>query len=169
MNLGANTAGEPSIGVDLKTGAVMTSSDLQTLKVHFDDSSSPARATWSDISAFTSKDSLDPILFTDRNTGRTLVSQLTGQDSLTSFSDDDGATYTPCRAVAFPAVSIIRRSAPGHTTAPLRLLLPIRTPSTTAPRTLRPPSARGVITGGRPSESEYRSRTTRSVPASTGT
>ena len=103
MNLGANTAGEPSIGVDLKTGAVMTSSDLQTLKVHFDDSSSPARATWSDISAFTSRDSLDPILFTDRNTGRTWVSQLTGQDSLTSFSDDDGATYTPSQGGGIPS------------------------------------------------------------------
>ena len=39
--------------------------------------------------------SLDPILFTDRTTGRTIVSQLSGTTSLSSYSDDDGTTWTP--------------------------------------------------------------------------
>src|SRR5712664_2026690 len=58
------TAGEPSIGVDWPTGKAFISSNLQTLRVSFDDCSSPAKATWEDKSAPTSATSLDPILFT---------------------------------------------------------------------------------------------------------
>jgi PKD repeat protein len=100
------TAGEPSIGVDWPTGKVFMSSDLQTLRVTFDDCPSPAKTTWEDKSATTSQDSLDPILFTDHNgqaKDRTFVSQLTGQDSLTSFTDDDGDNWTPSQGGGVPS------------------------------------------------------------------
>jgi hypothetical protein len=64
-----------------------------------------ASATWENVSSpETSALSLDPILFTDHATGRTLVSQLAGACSLSSFSDSDGASYTPavgCGAICW--------------------------------------------------------------------
>jgi len=89
------TAGEPSIGADWKTGDTLIESDLQTLRVSFNDFTSPAQATWVDKSAPTSVTSLDPILFTDHVTNRTFVSQLAGTTSLSSFSDDAGEHWTP--------------------------------------------------------------------------
>ncbi|HEU4594539.1 MAG TPA: sialidase family protein [Pyrinomonadaceae bacterium] len=95
------SAGEPTLGANWETGAVMYISGLQTLRVMFDDSASPATATWTDVSApTTSLTSLDPILFTDSDAGasrtnRTFVSQLAGKISLMAFTDDDGATWTP--------------------------------------------------------------------------
>jgi PKD repeat protein len=100
------TAGEPSIGVDWPTGKVFIGSNTQTLRVTFDDCSSPAKSTWEDKSAPTSATSLDPILFTDHNglaKDRTFVSQLTGQDSLTSFTDDDGDNWTPSQGGGVPS------------------------------------------------------------------
>src|SRR5580765_1038888 len=105
-------AGEPSIGVNWKTGKAMYISDLTTFRVTFDDSC-PANAqtsTWEDKSAPNNADSLDPILFTDHgyNTaspavGRTFVSELTGQDSLTAFTDDDGDNWTPSQGGGIPS------------------------------------------------------------------
>jgi uncharacterized repeat protein (TIGR01451 family) len=93
-----NNAGEPSIGVDWKTGKVFFESNISTYRVSFDDCSSPARTTWEDRSAPTSVQSLDPILFCDHNTGahanRVFASQLAGTTSLMSFSDDDGEHWT---------------------------------------------------------------------------
>ena len=101
------SSGEPSIGVDWRTetngngGTVMFQSYLQTLRVTFDITCSTA--IWENKSAPTSVESLDPILFTDNVLGRTFVSQLTGQDSLTSFTDDDGNTYTPSQGGGLPS------------------------------------------------------------------
>lgn len=103
-DVGGTSAGEPSIGVNWNTGNVMMTAGLQTLKVRFTDSTSPAQATWSDVSAFnTSKFSLDPILFTDHTTGRTIVSQLTGQDSLSAYTDNDGGAWTPSQGGGIPS------------------------------------------------------------------
>jgi hypothetical protein len=106
----ANNAGEPSIGTNWKSGATLYQAYLSTYKVTFDDSSTPAKATWSDVSATAAKgcpqggiDSLDPILFTDHTTGRTFESQLTGQDSLTCTTDDDGATWLPSQGGGIPS------------------------------------------------------------------
>jgi len=96
-------AGEPSIGVNWKTGRVMYQSGLTTFRVTFDDScpSSPS-ALWEDKSAPNAVTSLDPILFTDHgynpqnpNVGRTLSSQLSGTTSLLSVTDNDGDTWIP--------------------------------------------------------------------------
>jgi hypothetical protein len=95
------SAGEPTIGVNWDTGAAMFIASLQTLRVRFNDSVTPSTATWEDVSAFnTTITSLDPILFTDSDAGphrtnRTFVSQLAVKSSLMSFTDDDGATWTP--------------------------------------------------------------------------
>jgi hypothetical protein len=106
----ANNAGEPSIGNNWQTGATMYQAGLSTYKAEFDDSVTPARATWSDVSAGAAAGcpqgstlSLDPILFTDHETGRTFESQLSGVDSLTCWTDDDGATWNPSEGGGIPS------------------------------------------------------------------
>ncbi len=94
-------AGEPTIGVNWATGNAFILAGLQTLRISFDDSSSPAKATWKNVSAAnTSVITGDPLMFGDSDAGvnrtnRIFVSQLAGKASLMSFSDDDGATWTP--------------------------------------------------------------------------
>ncbi len=106
----ADNAGEPSIGSSWKSGATMYQAYTSTLKAEFDDSVSPAKATWSDVSANAangcvsgSTRSLDPILFTDHATGRTFESQLTGVDSATCYTDDDGKTWNPSMGGGIPS------------------------------------------------------------------
>jgi len=89
-----NSSGEPSIGANWLTGNVMFQAVLETLRVTFDDSRSPAAATWvAKNGPNTSETTLDPILFTDSRTGRTVVSQLAGTTSLSAYTDNDGETY----------------------------------------------------------------------------
>ena len=84
-------AGEPSIGVNHKTGKVMYQAVLETLQVTFDDAKVPAKATWKDVTnPIEGVETLDPILFTDSVTGRTFVSQLAPPCSVASFTDTDG-------------------------------------------------------------------------------
>jgi len=106
----ADNAGEPSIGNNWKSGATLYQSSLSTYRVAFDDSTSPAKATWTDASANATNGcpqgstvSLDPILFTDHQTGRTFESQLSGVDSLTCYTDDDGATWSPSTGGGIPS------------------------------------------------------------------
>ncbi|MDQ6860651.1 MAG: PKD domain-containing protein [Verrucomicrobiota bacterium] len=101
-------AGEPTIGFHPATKHAMYIAGLQTLRVTFPAAGSCA-ALWEDVSAiFTSKKSLDPILFTDQTTGRTFVSQLNsvvppaspvliGLNSLMAYTDDDGQTWVPAQ------------------------------------------------------------------------
>ncbi|MGZ4455777.1 MAG: pre-peptidase C-terminal domain-containing protein [Nocardioides sp.] len=102
----ANDAGEPSIGNSFKTGATMYQAYLSTFKVMW----AAGKATWKDVSANAasgcpqgSTQSLDPILFTDHATGRTFESQLSGVDSLTCFTDDDGKTWQPSQGGGIPS------------------------------------------------------------------
>lgn len=90
-----NDAGEPSIGVNWKTGKVLYQSYLDTYQIAFNDATNPATASWVAKRAPTAITSLDPILFTDPQTGRTFESQLAGKTSLMEFTDDDGQTWTP--------------------------------------------------------------------------
>jgi hypothetical protein len=102
-------AGEPSIGVNWNTnagngGTAMFQAVFDTLKVTFDDSTTPSTATWQNVSApWTNLTTLDPILDTDSVHGRTFVSQLTGQDSLSAYSDNDGASWTPSQGGGIPS------------------------------------------------------------------
>lgn len=102
------TAGEPTLGFNVFTKKAMYISGLQTLRITFPETGS-CDAIWEDVSAiFTSKKSLDPILFTDQGTGRTFVSQLDsvvppaspvliGLNSLMAYTDDDGQTWFPAQ------------------------------------------------------------------------
>ncbi len=107
-------AGEPSIGNNFNTGATLYQASLSTYKVMFDDSTVPAKDTWTDVSANAgngcpqgSTISLDPILFTDHETGRTLESQLVANNalfnSLTCITDDDGETWSPSTGGGIPS------------------------------------------------------------------
>jgi hypothetical protein len=97
--LGRNAI-EPSIGANFSSGTINYKSDLEQLFIDFAPSCSlgaPA-ATWVNRPAMTSAfvDS-DPISFTDRQTNRIFVSELTllsPDTSKISFSDNDGLTWT---------------------------------------------------------------------------
>jgi hypothetical protein len=89
-------SGEPSIGANWKSGNTMFQAGLQALRVSWDDSVSPAKPTWTDVSFLTaSVASLDPIGFLDSKTGRWFSSQLSGTTSLAASTDDDGASWLP--------------------------------------------------------------------------
>ena len=102
------SSGEPTIGFNLATKRVMYIAGLQTLQATLPENITPlgsvpaaCNADWKDVSFLTtSLRSLDPILFTDQNTGRTFVSQLNsisqtspvliGLNSLMAYTDTDG-------------------------------------------------------------------------------
>ena len=89
-------AGEPSIGANLSSGKVMFQSGLEALRATFDDSTSPATASWKDVSFLTSSIvSLDPIGFMDQHTNRWFSSQLSGTTSLAALTDNDGDSWIP--------------------------------------------------------------------------
>jgi hypothetical protein len=101
VNGSGSNGGEPSIGVNWKSGRVFVQASTQTLRVTFNDTTSPATATWEDKSATPpcmAPTTFDPILFTDPATGRTFESQLIPTPvltSLTCFTDTDGDSWTP--------------------------------------------------------------------------
>ena len=102
---GEHSSGEPSLGVNWNSetadngGTVMYVSGLNTLRVRFNDCTSPPQlrpdGNWQDVSAPNAVTSLDPILFTDSVTGRTFSSQLAGTTSLMSYTDNDGDDWVP--------------------------------------------------------------------------
>lgn len=103
-----NSSGEPTLApgkasVANPDGRTMYISGLETLRVTWEDCSSPAtapgfpenpafsRPLWEDRSfVTTSITSLDPILFGDFETGRTFVSQLGPKTSFLAYTDNDG-------------------------------------------------------------------------------
>ena len=92
--LARQNAGEPSLGTDWKTGNAMYMAGTQVSRVTFDDSVSPAKATWTDVTP--PQQSLvneDAILFTDHQTGRTLAEGLLVAGANGTYTDDDGATW----------------------------------------------------------------------------
>lgn len=95
----AHNAGEPSIGVNWTTGTALFQAYTSTFTATFDGAGA---ATWADRSAAAangcpqgSTTSLDPILYTDHESGRTFESQLAGKTALTCYTDDDGASWHP--------------------------------------------------------------------------
>ena len=91
---GFDTAGEPSVGVNWNTGNILFQSGLNTLRATFNDSTSPGVPTWVNRSPTTTT-SLDPIMFTDPVTGRTIPGQLLAAfgASQTAITDNDGETF----------------------------------------------------------------------------
>jgi len=96
-------AGEPTMGVDTQVngnigGDVFYQALYEILRIRFDDSTSPAKATWEFKDApngISNKATTDPIFLSDPTTGRLWALQLAGGDSLTDISDDDGETWSP--------------------------------------------------------------------------
>jgi hypothetical protein len=96
-------AGEPTIGVNTqvnanKGGDLFYQALYEILRVRFDDSTSPAKATWEFKDApngISNKATTDPIFLADPITGRLWALQLAGGDSLTDISDDNGETWSP--------------------------------------------------------------------------
>ena len=93
------SAGEPSLGVSRlqgHQGRVMYIAGVETLGLDYDECTSPPRGSWEDVSfVLTNQETLDPILFTDPDTGRTFVSQLLfpTKQSAMAFTDDEGASW----------------------------------------------------------------------------
>jgi Fibronectin type III domain len=119
---GAESSGEPSIGVDwnpniggLQLGSVNSggvtffTANLHEFRVNFDDCSSPAGNKWEDVtSPIETATTLDPIGLCDhfgsgRTPGRIFQSQLAGATSLLAFSDNDGETWTQSQGSGQPA------------------------------------------------------------------
>jgi hypothetical protein len=118
---GAESSGEPSIGIDwnpnvasLKNGTVnqggvaFFTANLHEFRVSFDDCSSPAAATWTDVSSpIETVNTLDPIGHCDHfggsHPGRLFQSQLAGATSVMAFSDDDGNSWLQSQGSGQPA------------------------------------------------------------------
>ena len=93
---GADDAGEPSLGIDPKTGAVLFMADKSTWRVTGFDPKRDERATWTDVTdPVIGAQTSDPILWTDPTTGRAFANQLELQGgSLQAYTDDVGKTWT---------------------------------------------------------------------------
>lgn len=96
-----NDAGEPTIGFNPFTERAMFISYTNALRVTFPENldeplPQACDAQWENKSGLvTTLNSLDPIMYTDKATGRTFNSQLAGANSLFEYSDDDGDTWIP--------------------------------------------------------------------------
>ncbi len=88
-------AGEPTLGINPKTGAVLFQAYTETLRVTGFDAAGPGSSTW-ELGQFPVPQprSFDPILRTDPDTGRTFTSQLLLACSQGGFTDDDAASFT---------------------------------------------------------------------------
>lgn len=104
----AGDAGEPTLGYNPLTKRVMfiafTQANRVTFKENLPPPADPLNATlpescdaqWEDKSGLiTTLNTLDPLMYTDKVTGRTFNSQLSGANSLFEYSDDDGESWTP--------------------------------------------------------------------------
>ncbi len=94
-----DSSAEPSIGVNWNTGNILTMSRLNCNRTALDDSTSPAdptTASWFSQTSPAIATGLDPILFTDSITGRTICGELVAAGGATDggISDDDLATFT---------------------------------------------------------------------------
>jgi hypothetical protein len=89
-------ASRPSVDwtsdANLNGGTVIYQAVLQTLRLSSDQT---GNATWQDLTGpAEGSTTLDPILDTDSPRGRTFVAQLAGSQSLFSYTDDNGGSWT---------------------------------------------------------------------------
>ncbi len=93
---GADSAGEPTLGFDSRTGDVMFMANKATYRVHGFDLGRNEKATWTDVTdPVIAAQTSDPILYTDPVTHRTFANQLELQGgSLQAYTDDQGRTWT---------------------------------------------------------------------------
>src|SRR4051812_40612941 len=117
-------AGEPSIGADWITGNALFQSFVTTFRVSFDDScpTSPSSTWVAKQSPITGTESMDPILWTDSKTGRTIVSQLilASTESLSAMTDNDGDSWLPSHGAGIASGIDPQPAGGGPFPAPLR-------------------------------------------------
>ncbi len=97
-------AGEPTIFSRPQSGSLFYQALLETLRVQFNDSTSPAQAIWEakdSPTGISNRITVDPLLLGDPNTGRVWALQLSGGQSVTDYSDDDGETWLPTLSGGF--------------------------------------------------------------------
>ena len=92
---GANVAGEPSVGVDWRSGAVLYQAGSWTYRLAL-----PSGA-WTDVSSPYTGFNIDPILVTDSQSGVTLAGGDDGSCSILAMSSDDGANWQPSLPCTF--------------------------------------------------------------------
>ena len=107
---GANFAGEPSIGINWKTGKAMYMAGTSTAAISFNNSTTPPAVTWTDVSSPYSLINLDPILATDHATGTTIAGGDDGPCAVMSVTTNDGGgtafdptSWTPSTPCPFTA------------------------------------------------------------------
>ncbi|MFN2477094.1 MAG: hypothetical protein ABR526_12235, partial [Chthoniobacterales bacterium] len=94
-------SGEFNIGFNPKTGRIMAMNIGPILRLTPPERLTPAKpecceALWEDKSAASTSTGLDPILFTDRVSGRTFASNSTaGANAGYAYTDNDGDLYVP--------------------------------------------------------------------------
>ena len=93
-----DSCGEPSLGLDPRTGNVLYQCGLQTLRVT--NLAKDGKSTWTPVQPpVEGVQSSDPILYRDPDTGRVWINQLMPQGcSVQAFSDDFGTTWTQSAA-----------------------------------------------------------------------
>ena len=97
----ANDSGEPTVGYNPLSKRAMFIAYTQANRISFPEykevpEPEACDALWEDKSGLiTTLNTLDPLMYTDKTTGRTFNSQLSGANSLFEYSDDDGETWTP--------------------------------------------------------------------------
>jgi len=92
---GANVAGEPSVGLDWRTGAILFQSGSWTYRL-----SQPA-GTWRDVTSQYTGFNIDPILVTDPPSGVTLAGGDDGSCSILARTTDDGQSWLPSLPCTF--------------------------------------------------------------------
>lgn len=99
-----SSAGEFNIGYNPKTGRIMNMNLGPVWRITPPELLTPAKpecceGLWEDKDNPATDTGLDPILWTDQKTGRTLVSNSTaGANAVYGFSDNDGDTWVPLAA-----------------------------------------------------------------------
>ena len=108
----ADRAGEPSIGIDPRTGAVMFQAKQQTVRVTGFDAKGAGTSVWQDATQpVEGLQTSDPMIYTDPDTGRTFVNQLEVQGcSLQAFTDDDGKSWTQSALGCGPGIAFDHQS-----------------------------------------------------------
>ena len=136
--LSRQNAGEPSLGLNWTSRNAMYMAGTQVSRGAFDDSVSPTKATWTDVTPLQQGEvNEDAILFTDSALGKTFAEGLLIAGSNGSATSDDGATWSPIPSRCRTDLTM-KRSAQVHTTRRLRserAAVATRTRSTTARRT----------------------------------
>lgn len=94
-------SGEFNIGFNPATGRIMTMNAGPIWRLTPAEVSNPSnpescQATWEDKSSLVLNTGLDPILWTDQKSGRTIASNSTvGANAVYAYSNDDGDTWVP--------------------------------------------------------------------------